>query len=180
MNKVAKNPEELNSLLNTFNYGLIIDNRSYVEDIDWTQMYKSYKTLSPEVFEKFETGVCWDYVIYQANYFEQNFNNEYKTYYIELKNKMSSTHTFMVYEDEGETYYFESSYKKVKGIRKMSTSEAFDFILRNMFEDEEACDFDIYEYDARNVEGMGTLEFMDHAVKSGKKIKHTIKQEQEG
>jgi len=102
INIIQKSPQELNLFLNTFVY----------YDINEDDRWKYYKTLSPDIFLKNKTGICWDYTGFESYVFKNIFKIPFKTFYIELDNIDKSTHTFLVYFQNEKYYYFESSFKK--------------------------------------------------------------------
>lgn len=114
-----KTVEELNKKLNNFDYGIVVGNKKYTgSDIDYTK----YRTIPPEVFEKFKCGTCWDYTCYEAEYFEKNFTDiDYTLYYMQLNttDDIEPTHTFLTYTYFSERdiwYLFESAWKRNKGL----------------------------------------------------------------
>ena len=168
------NPLELNKILNDFKYGILTkDKKILADNLSGDEFFNLYKTISPKDFYKYKVGVCWDYTEFERNIFNKKFNFKFKTYYIELKNKNSSTHTFLVYINNNKFYYFESSYKKIQGIYESnSLKDIFNFILKNMFEDEgESFKFSIYEYKIDKY-NLTTIEFMNYINKNGIKINH--------
>jgi len=175
---IFNSPEDFNDRLNTFDYGIIHRGKNIVDPSD-EEFEKKYKTIKPANFFKHKIGVCWDYTSAEKSVFDNNFKDvEWaKTYYIELSDKISSTHTFLVYKKDGKFHYFESSYQKHQGIHEFgSLTAVFDFVLRNMFKDVGGKnDFEIYEYDVNNTFNMKTLQFMNHVINTGKKIEHKYK-----
>ncbi|MCK9199382.1 MAG: GNAT family N-acetyltransferase, partial [Bacilli bacterium] len=94
--------------------------------------------------------------------------------YIELNDKMSSTHTFTVISAD-KIIYIESAYGKIQGVwEARSLQDIFNFILKNMFEDDgKQSTFQIYQFESPiNKYGMNTLQYMDYIKKNGKKINH--------
>jgi hypothetical protein len=160
----------LNKILNTYDYGFLIEGVP-TTNIDWHTQWRQYRTISPEDFYKHKIGVCWDYTAFEAYYFKNFFPDiKFKTYYIELEG--SDTHTFLVYQLGGKFYHFESSYKKIQGIhKKNSLDEVFDWVLFNMFEGAPK-KYKIYEY-AIDKYNLGCEEFMDYIYDNGKLIKRS-------
>jgi len=172
-----KTPKDLLNVLNTWGYGLLTKNKEVItNDIEPEQFADLYRTISPQDFEKYKVGVCWDYTEYERYYFKKYFDYKFKTYYIELDNLSSSTHTFLVYEDSGKYYYFESSYRRYQGIHVFETmQDVFNYVLTAMFRDEgRTYPYAIYEY-TEMPSGLTTLGFMDMLIVNGKKIYHTYK-----
>lgn len=171
---------KLNKKLNKFGYGYIKGNK-LTDGVDPEDFSKRYRTISPSDFEKYRGGVCWDYVEYQATQLKK-MGLGYSTFYIELNNKMSSTHTFTVIPAE-KIIYIESSYGKIQGVwESNSLQNIFNFILKNMFEDDgQESKFEIYEYNSPiGKYDMTTIEFMDYIIKNGTRIKHKYNKEKTG
>lgn len=168
------NPKELLDLFNSFGYGVYKDGK--IQDLDGIEFFKAYRSSNPKDFIKKKGGVCWDYTAAEALYFK-DFNIPYRTFYIELDNENSSTHTFLIYENNNKFYYFESSYGKHQGIYESnSINRIINFVLYNMFTDEERTNFKVYEYNALDPKlnnGLTTIEFMDYIITNGKKINLT-------
>lgn len=96
---------------------------------------KNYKMLTPKEFEKYNGGVCWDYVAYEAWYFKKYFPNvEFKSYYaINVDNYNNPTHTFIIFEYDDFYYYFESSWKHNHGIFKFENEkDALVYVLKKI------------------------------------------------
>lgn len=94
---------------------------------------KDYRSLSLKDFSYYHTGVCWDYVHYEATWFESH-GYKHEEYYIECKDKNYDlpTHTFLLFTlpDSTKTYYFESSWYDYRGIEEFSSKQdALDTIL---------------------------------------------------
>ncbi|MCK9198719.1 MAG: hypothetical protein M0P49_03870, partial [Bacilli bacterium] len=107
LNEVIK----LNKKLNEYEYGFIVDGK--ITD-DFENFWRDYRTISPKDFEKNKGGVCWDYVEYQNTQLTKMGLSCF-TYYIELNDKMSSTHTFTVISAD-KIIYIESAYGKIQGV----------------------------------------------------------------
>ena len=166
-------PKELfNFMSENIEYGMIgIDGKRYTIPNDLDIVFDLYQLQSPEQFYKNRVGVCWDQTQFER-YIFKNWNYNFKTYYIELDDKEQSTHTFLVYEDNSKFYYFENSYEKIRGIWESdSIDDIFNFVLKNMFEDDKEYNYKIYEYNTEK-SGFKPLEFMDYVIDNGIKIDH--------
>ena len=165
-----KSPIELLNFMKNIDYGFIgIDNKKY-NNLD-NDSYRKYKLKNPIDMFKNKIGVCWDQTQFEKYIFNK-MNYKFKTYYIQLNDKTNSTHTFLVYEENNKYYYFENAYEKIKGIwESNSIDDIFNFILKNLFEDDKQYDFEIYEYNTEK-SGFKTLEFMNYIIDNGVKISH--------
>lgn len=126
---------QFNKKLNQYRY-IIPNNGDIISHIKNTD-YDEYKMLTPTEFEKYHGGVCWDYVAYQADYFNTHFPKvSYKVYFLCFVNDDDNpTHTFMVFKYNDKYYWFESSWKKEQGIKMYnSEQDALNDIKRRMIE----------------------------------------------
>ncbi len=159
---------KLHNDMQDITYGYITTSGEAYED--GADMYnKGYKLQSPIEVSSSRKGVCWDQTEYAADKLQKNKVN-FKTFYIQQKNKSGTTHTFIVARNGSEFTYFENSYGKLRGIRNFpSEIAACDFVRNAMKEDEPDKGAELYEY-TRPISGLNTLQFMAHAV-SGRHVK---------
>lgn len=122
MNNVLQEIIDFNNKLNTFNYGMPIKGKIYISFTN--EVIKKYRTLSPEEFEKYKCGICWDFVHYEAKWFKDH-NYKYECYYLELNdNYKCPTHTFLIFYIENRVYYFESSWYTYRGLEEFKNKDA--------------------------------------------------------
>ena len=122
---------KFNNLLNKFDYIIPASNTSDVS----SKTYEYYKMLKPEEFEKYHGGICWDYVAYEADYFNKNFPEiKYSVYFIvSINDDDQPTHTFLLFKHKNYTYWFESSWKSMCGVYRFNNeSEALDYICKEL------------------------------------------------
>lgn len=121
--KIPRNIKAFNEFMNEyFNYGILVDGKIYE---DYTkEVITSYRTLSIKDFQEYKTGICWDFVQYEACWFLKH-KLKYKTFYIEIETEDNSnpTHTFLVFFLNDKVYYFESSWYEYKGIEEFDNLE---------------------------------------------------------
>ena len=144
-----------------------------------TDDMSNYKLSSPNEFAKNKGGVCWDYAEFQLCRL-QALGFSPCNYYIELSDKMSTTHTFTVipihYGTSTHYVYIEVSFERIKGLYIADSLDSiFDFVLTAMFESSgEKREFVIYKYlpDIKRY-GMNPLQFMNSITdKKSNIIKH--------
>lgn len=120
--EIPKNIRELLRRLNSYDYGYIKNGQKIKETKNF---FEDYKSLTISEFEKYQIGVCWDYVHYEAYWFAKN-HYKYETFYIQVQDEDNDcpSHTYLVFylPNSSKVYYFESSWGKYQGI------EAFDNI----------------------------------------------------
>ena len=89
--------KQLNNMLSTnFKYGAVVKGK-IIKDMD-NYDFNDYMTLTLSEFEKYRTGVCWDYVHYEANWFK-NHGYRYEGYYMQVDDNGGDmpSHTFLVF-----------------------------------------------------------------------------------
>lgn len=78
-----------------------------------------YILQTPEEMEKSRIGVCWDSAEYARMWFEEHKKEyNYKYVYLEIQNKVKSTHTFIVFniKKRKELFILEGAWQQHKGI----------------------------------------------------------------
>ena len=161
MKKIANSPEELNQILNEFDWSCIVDTKK-VEDCkdNWLK----YRTLSANQFLSLKAGCCWDYCNFQASYFDKYFPELLYSLYI-IFDSNEGNHTFMIYRKEDKIKLFESSYKEFCGIYDFKEeSEVFKFYLDRMDLIGSIC---IYQYFKPNKDNLSAEEFMNYIYSEG-------------
>lgn len=147
---------DLNRNLNKYDY---IDNSTG----------KNYKLRSPNQFESDHGGVCWDFVVYQADQFKKLGITNYKTYYIAFdKAPNYPTHTFQIIKLNNQYAYFESSYIRIRGIwMAKSSNDLISFVINTMIKQTKSLKdarYEVREYDPSEGKliGMDAVEFMNY------------------
>lgn len=120
--------------LKRYAYGIPVNGK--VQNVPSSEYFdKHYRLLSPDEFEKYGGGVCWDYVEFMEGYLDA-YGYSCKKYYISTDTKDGDTHTFITVDDgEGGLLYPESSFKLIEGLHKVkNVEEAIKMITSKMFE----------------------------------------------
>ena len=114
-------PDEIIQLLkrlNSYDYGYI-KNGKKIKGME--NFFNDYRSLTISEFEKYEIGVCWDYVHYEAYWFDKH-GYKYDTFYIQVQDEDNDcpSHTYLVFYLPGsnKVYYFESAWGKYQGIEE--------------------------------------------------------------
>lgn len=155
---------QLNAKMNRFKYGFLYKGKILTDD------YSKYQTMTVAEIDRYQYGVCWDFVNYEANWFRKN-QIPFKTFYIEWNDPMTSTHTFLVYKlpEDPNYYYFESSFEKYQGVHKViSYSDAIDLVVKEMkeFGGLDKYDYKVWEYAASDaLSHMTALQYMKTITK---------------
>lgn len=129
--KIFDTPEKFNEYLNTFEYGYYKNGKNQLYN---DENFSNYKTISLDDFIFNKCGVCWDYVEYEAYYFQRYLGFKFtispliksKTfciYYMQHidQDKDMPSHTWLAYNLNNQIYAFESSWKSYRGIVKFNS-----------------------------------------------------------
>lgn len=117
-----KKPEELLEFMNQIHYGYK-GNDGKIYDDAASELFKNNwysKCVVQDHLGVLETkiGTCWDQVEFERNWFEVN-NYEHKVYFLCYDiEKDHSTHTFVIYKENNNYYWFENAFEKYRGIHK--------------------------------------------------------------
>ena len=125
---------KLNDRLNDYEY-MIPNNGNPITHIKNDDFIKYYVLLSPNEFEKYKGGVCWDYVAYEAMYFRAKYPNiKFETYYQVIDNRNDNpTHTFLIFEFNKKWYWFESSWKPNCGVYGFDNkNDCIEYIMQKL------------------------------------------------
>jgi hypothetical protein len=160
MGKV-KTIEALNEYLNTFSYGSIYGDLPY-----------DYYSIDPVTFEREKKGVCWDFVAFQADYFNKHFYNPYKIYYLESNDGMFC-HAFMVYKTNLNRYTVFESCASIKGLHEFENmSKAIDYEIHKLVpcrgkSKARKLPYILYEYKVPEEYGLTADKYMEHIYHTG-------------
>lgn len=133
--KILHDILEFNERLNQMEY--ILPNKgNIITQIKHDDYENKYYGLTPKEFEKYNGGVCWDYIVYEAQYFKKNFKNvQFKTFFIVLEDTDGDrpTHTILLFYLSNKIYWFESSWKPIRGVYEFkSESDALNCVVQQM------------------------------------------------
>lgn len=165
----------LNKMLNQYEY-IIPNNGNIITQVS-EDSFNKYKLLSPDEFKKYKGGICWDYVVYEAYWFDKYFTNiPYSVYFEVLDNKIDCpTHTFLIFEYGGKYYWFESSWKPMCGIYGGFDTEkdAVDYVMSKLNDNKSNYKNYICKYDPLDSKmfGMNSKQFMDYLLPKVKPYK---------
>ena len=122
---------EINLIMNQMEYGFKDSSgQNIINNLEkWDNEFdKFYYLQTPEELLISKCGVCWDQVELERKLFSDN-NINFKTYFIYIiDNDMLPSHTFLVYNDDKNYYWFEHSWGEYKGIHKYNS-------IKNLFDD---------------------------------------------
>ena len=174
--------QQLNIMLNEYRYGIIVNDIPISSDID----YLKYHSLSQKEFERHKIGTCWDYVNYEAWYFQHVLNmtlttyslqnDTFSIYYIQHEiithnnERYFPSHTWLAFKINNIIYSFESSWKKYKGIKVYTSEhdmyEYYDSIQSQWYDDYLIKSYVILKYMPQS-ENLTITQFTDNVLKTG-------------
>jgi ABC-type bacteriocin/lantibiotic exporters, contain an N-terminal double-glycine peptidase domain len=125
----------LDFMSNNIEYGYVDRyNNKHINDLE--DIYKNYILQSPQQLFESKVGVCWDQTCFEAFVFENYIKYPFSLFYVEQRNQMCNTHTFLVYKRMNKYYYFENSYEKYRGIHEVKDeATAIKMVVDNMRKD---------------------------------------------
>lgn len=138
LDSTMKACEELHEAWSKFDYGIPIDGK--IKNVPSAEYFeKNYRFLSPEDFEKYGGGVCWDFVEWGAKFLRDR-GIQFHQYYIQTDTPPNyDTHTFLLCKCGKQYIYPESAFGIVD--RDMTGVGVFDkfkdvveYITSMMFE----------------------------------------------
>lgn len=160
-----------NQTTNNMEY-ILPNNGRVISKISESDYYNYYKLLSPSDFEKYNGGVCWDYVLYQATYFDKHFPDvKYKTFY--FCSEKGNSHTFLVFKMGRHFFWYESSWKAQVGIYGFNTEmDAVNYVCSLLLNDLITRENNgvpmkgyVIEYDVNEIPiGTKCQPYMDHMI----------------
>lgn len=151
-------PDEIIDLLkrlNSYDYGYVKNGKKIK---GMKNFFEDYKSLTISEFEKYEIGVCWDYVHYEAYWFSKH-GYKYETFYIQVQDEDNDcpSHTYLVFylPKSSKVYYFESSWGKYQGIEEFDNINELHKTIkdRHISSARSKCDPNTYfrnKYDAKS------------------------------
>ena len=180
--------QELHKEWSKFGYGIPI-NGKLTNVSSGEEFCKNYRFLSPEDFEKYNGGVCWDFVEWGAKFLRSK-GVTFHQYYIQTDTPPNyDTHTFIVCQCGDKFIYPESAFgiieKDINGVGTFeSLPEIFNYVASKIFE----CNnnrsrfnefkFSVQEYTQTPNYGCTCEEYMDfmkeHALLIFEGIAHPI------
>lgn len=158
--------EGMYKTLDTFDYGCIINGKKYTEDaldeVDWSK----YRTLPVDVFEKEKIGVCWDFTNWQNKKLNEAKIPHQTHMFVMDTDSGPITHTFTTFTDEhtNQSYWFEQSFYKYRGIHKIDSYKDVISVIAKHYDKSGTSPFDVYEFDPEGMDkGLTDQEFFDRA-----------------
>ena len=142
-----KTPIKAKGQLNIWNYHNELEVMNLMKDIEYGWIDKdnnkhslidesfsnSYILQSPNEAIANKIGICWDQVELERYYFRANDWN-IKTYFIvHYDSDKCPTHTFLTYEKNGKHYWFEHSWKRLRGIHEYNTEKDLLLNVKDKF-----------------------------------------------
>lgn len=109
----------------------------YTHNEDLNFINNTYRLLMPHEVAKYKIGTCWDQTLFLYHMLTKYYGLNAKMVFIQVVN--ASNHSFVVFERDGEWFYFENIFNKIKGIHGpiSSIKDPLDLICNEMTENTE-------------------------------------------
>lgn len=110
------------------NYGFVYRNKIFTQDNPNFQeeMNKFYKLRLKDDFIKSGYGVCWDFCELEREFFLSK-NIPHECYFVESfvnRSQGGPTHSFLLFKENNNWFWFEFSWGDQRGIKKYNSKEA--------------------------------------------------------
>ena len=129
-------PEELYDLVSQTEYGWLDSDGQKHYKLEMEKYQEKYILQTPEEVEKNKIGICWDQVELERYYLER-MGIKCESYIIYYAGKRKDrVHTFLTYNKDNYTYWFEHAWKNHKGIHKYKNNEEILADVKRIFIDE--------------------------------------------
>jgi hypothetical protein len=116
--------------LKDYKYGFVKDGK-LITDASDDAYGKYYKFMTLDQFEKYQGGICYDYVEWEESYLRDH-GKSYKKYYLYADSE--NTHTFILVKSDDGLLWVETAFKDVVGVHKVhDLQEACKLIVTAMF-----------------------------------------------
>lgn len=123
--------------------------------------FSNYILIGNDKFEKEKIGTCWDFTMYEADFFRKYFDYEYKLWYFMEDN--GDNHTWLSYKKDKEIRAFEVAWKDYSGIHSFDSEK----IMTNFYINDDTEDYFILNFDYFDCTGMTPSQFMLKILLSG-------------
>lgn len=175
------NPKDLlGYMMNNITYGFIAKNGKRYTDLfskEWQDnWHEKCLVQTGKSVLKTKIGTCWDQVELERLWFNSH-GYKFKTFFmwfeVNRKNDLP-THTFLIYEENNNYYWFEYSFEANRGIHKFNSYEEaienikqqqLNYIVFNKLGNKDYLEYlKVYEYDGI-LSPLGVQEYLDYVTK---------------
>ena len=139
-NKIDSPKKLLEFMSKNIKYGFIGKNGKIYDDPwsdEWNDWYEQCLVQTGDQVLISKIGTCWDQVELERLWFEKH-KYTIKTIFIWFEISEPNnypTHSFLLYEDKNNWYWFENSFLDYSGIHKFNTyKEAIDYVINKHLE----------------------------------------------
>ena len=160
--------KEIDSTINTVEYGWI--DESGGRHTDLANFSDEYRLQSPKQLQESRLGVCWDQVELARKLFSDAGIATRTFFIVHYDDDKCPTHTFILFEHDGKTYWHEHAWEIMRGLHEFDTfkqaiSTIRDAFIEKMLHGEyDPQNLVIYEYGTPPA-GLSCLGFYKHCEK---------------
>ena len=104
----------------SFSYGVVIHGKPYTDFENAYVDLSEYRTLTTTEFQKYQVGICFDFVNYEAKWF-MDHEYSFRTFYLAFSGATNHTHTILLFVYHDHVYWLEASWRKYSGIREFDS-----------------------------------------------------------
>jgi hypothetical protein len=168
--------KNLNEIMNQIAYGWV--DRSGKKHTDLDDFSANYILQSPAELRESKLGVCWDQAELERQILSKNSQEPHVFNIIHYANSINPkhrTHTFVLFDYQNHSYWYEHAWEKQAGLHEFENQTAALTEIRNIFIEKELDNnYDpdylvIYEYPAPPAH-LSSEEFYGHCEQNGRKI----------
>ena len=96
---------------------------------------KNYRMQEIDEVKRHKNSICWDLCEVERDYFKNRDFPYMVVFGVNRKMKNNPCHTFLVFKNNGKYYWFEASWKLMKGVREYNSLEELFDDFKNNFSD---------------------------------------------
>lgn len=128
-----KNIEKFNKELSKIEYGWYDKFGNLYKSLKEGNFVKDYRMQDKNEVEKHKYSICWDLCELERDFFKKTKYPFVTIFAVLKKHKRKPCHTFLVFKAEDKFFWFEASWKNMKGLRKYDTFKDVLEDVRNNF-----------------------------------------------
>ena len=178
LNTINTPLELLEFMKENITYGFVGSNGKLYIDQDsdeWNDWYNVCRVQNAEQLLKSKTGICWDQVELEREWFSKhnyNFATIFIWFSVEYKNDYP-THSFLIYEENNKWYWFENAFFDETGIHEYSSKEEtinsikkifFNYAIENGWAKPEDIKYIMTNEYSKLKDNLTVQEYLDHVT----------------
>lgn len=130
-----KSIEKLYKELSSYGYGWYDKEGKLHVGLKDGLFLKNYRMQEIDEVKRHKNSICWDLCEVERDYFKNRDFPYMVVFGVNRKMKNNPCHTFLVFKNNGKYYWFEASWKLMKGVREYNSLEELFEDFKNSFSD---------------------------------------------